>query len=200
MLEMQWIFDSSDFVTRAQCGPGWSPALKVLYIIPNVIIALCYWWIPVCGLYYWRKRREGIERQSGVLMLFVLFIFFCGVTHFLDVTVFGWAPYRFYTLVLDITAVISVAAALKVRPFMLELLRLPSRQQIHDLNDHLQAEMIQKELAALVLQKKNETLAVQVQHLEQMLRTQIWLFDKDKTLRELTEIVAALKHDPLGSQ
>lgn len=112
-----WIF-GGDFVPRSHCGLQWTPNLVLINQVANFLIFLSYSTIPLSLLYFWvRLRRSqifiGLTITSRLILLnFVCFIMFCGLTHLCDVIAFDWAPYRFFTLVDVLTALASVPTAI----------------------------------------------------------------------------------------
>lgn len=99
------LFDSSDWPARWNCGT-WSDFHGWLYIVSSVGTALAYFSIPIL-IYRVLSVRTKDFRYSLLLKLFILFIFFCGTTHFIDALIF-WNPvYRFAALNLFVTASIS---------------------------------------------------------------------------------------------
>ena len=98
------LFSSGGFMPRWICGQ-WSETLGWLYITANIATGLAYLSIPILLYKFVKKRKEKIF--SRVFICFMLFIFFCGTTHFVDAIIF-WIPlYRLNAVVLIMTAVIS---------------------------------------------------------------------------------------------
>ena len=98
------IFSSGGFMPRWICGQ-WSETLGWLYITANIAIGLAYLSIPFFLYKFVKKRKEKIFNR--VFICFILFIFFCGTTHFMDAIIF-WNPlYRLNAVILIMTAFIS---------------------------------------------------------------------------------------------
>ncbi|WP_395047986.1 ATP-binding protein [Flavobacterium sp.] len=98
------LFSSGGFMPRWICGQ-WSETLGWLYIISNIAIGLAYLSIPILLYKFIKKRKERIFNR--VFICFMLFIFFCGTTHFVDAIIF-WIPlYRLNAVILSMTALIS---------------------------------------------------------------------------------------------
>lgn len=99
------LFDNSDWPARWHCG-SWSEFHGWLYIISSFGIASAYFSIPLLIYRVLHAQNEHF-RYSLLLKLFILFIFFCGTTHFVDALIF-WNPiYRFAALNLFFTACVS---------------------------------------------------------------------------------------------
>jgi chemotaxis family two-component system sensor kinase Cph1 len=103
------LFDTRSWPPRWHCG-YWSDFHGWLYIVSDLAIWLSYFLIPVIILNYFAKKRKAIKFHK-VYFLFAAFILLCGVTHFLDASMF-WVPmYRLNALVRLITAVASLLTA-----------------------------------------------------------------------------------------
>lgn len=187
---VDWIrelFDADGFLTRGHCGP-WSESLKLTYIASNAVIALAYLLIPFALFVLWRKRRYDIE-QPWILLSFATFITACGLTHVGDVAVFWWPGYRLYTLISIVTAVLSIATAM-VLPWVVNIaLDLPTPEQFRRLNIELQEAVKQKDAAIDGLSDTVTALHRQVDCLEQMRRTGLWVAEQELALRQLRNVL-----------
>jgi hypothetical protein len=117
---MEWLLDTAHFFTRNHCGVGWTSTLILISRFVNFLIFFAYFSIPVSLMVIWWELRgiaslktlkDTVIQSRWIVLMFVFFIFFCGLTHLCDVLVFDWAPYRLFTLVDTITAVLSVTTA-----------------------------------------------------------------------------------------
>jgi hypothetical protein len=189
---MNWLFDTHEFVTRNQCGPGWTSTLIYLYKFSNLVIALSYFSIPAMLLAFWRKRRNDVGGMY-ILLLFSGFIFFCGITHLTDIIVFYWPAYRFFTLIVGITALASFLTACALPAVVLKMLKLPSREVIHAVNDQLQRLTWEQHLANIHLEERNAKLGDHIRHLEDMLETNAWMHDKSSAIKELKEMLLTVE-------
>jgi len=100
----QKLFESNGFMPRWICG-NWSDVHGWLYVVSNIAIWSAYFTIPII-LFIILRKRDKIP-FFNVIIWFSLFIFFCGVTHFLDAMVF-WVPvYRLNAIILFCTAIVS---------------------------------------------------------------------------------------------
>jgi signal transduction histidine kinase len=120
---LTWLFDSSPFVPRPQCG-GWSDGLIWLTMASDVLIWLAYMAIPMVLYWVGRKRRDFPHR--GVIWLFVVFIISCGFTHLIDVFTFHYPVYRLGGAVRAITALASWATVIALVPLTPKLLAMRS--------------------------------------------------------------------------
>lgn len=189
---MSWLFDVYSFMTRNHCGPGWTPALAYTYKFSNLVIAISYFSIPAMLVAFWRKRRNDAGGMY-ILILFACFIFFCGITHLTDVFVFYWPAYRLFTLIYAITAITSFLTACVLPSVILKLLKLPSREVIHNINDQLQKLTWQQHLSNINLEERNTKLTEHIKHLEDMLETNAWMHDKASALKELREMLLTVE-------
>lgn len=117
------IFSSGGFMPRWICGQ-WSETLGWLYIMANIAIGLAYLSIPILLYKFVKKRKERIFNK--VFICFMLFIFFCGTTHFMDAMIF-WNPlYRLNAVILIMTALISWITVLVLYRFIPKALQYRS--------------------------------------------------------------------------
>jgi putative two-component system response regulator len=99
------IFDPSGFMPRRSCGQ-WTLDLILLHNLSDALIFASYMAISVLLIHFCRNRLDAPFRP--VLWLFGAFIFFCGLTHFLEIVVFYSPLYRLMGVVKLATALISV--------------------------------------------------------------------------------------------
>lgn len=113
---ISWIFDTSAFVPRWNCG-SWPQWFGWVYIAAAAVVSAGYLVaIPASAWLVWRRIHGQLRR---LWLLFGSFVFFCGVYHGFDVVIFWWPAYRLQTCVLVIDAILIVATlieALRVLP------------------------------------------------------------------------------------
>lgn len=115
------LFDTTDYPARWNCG-NWSEFEGYLHIFSDMGIALAYFAIPIVLYLFWRKESGRTESListtfNRIVLLFVMFIAFCGLGHFLDATIFYYPAYRFLGLIKFITAIVSIITAIYL-PFI----------------------------------------------------------------------------------
>ncbi len=181
------LFEANCFLTRDHCG-AWSSALMLIYIVSNGLITLAYSLIPLCLLIVWRKRRADIE-FGWMLALFAAFITACGLTHLCDVVVFWWPGYRLFTLISAVAALLSVYAALFIPAVTRTLVQLPNPAMFRKVNLELEQALALK--AAAIDESKGTIAALhrQVNHLERMRQTGLWVAEQESALRELKTVL-----------
>lgn len=107
------LFSTQDFMPHGHCYL-WRPEILWLHVVSDVIIFLAYMMIPVVMFLVFR-RRPSIP-YKWILLMFALFITFCGFTHLVAIITI-WRPYYgFEGIVKAITAAVSLATALLVIP------------------------------------------------------------------------------------
>lgn len=95
---------------------AWEPRLLWTMVVSNALIAGAYFTIPFALNRFLRKQPD--VPFGWMFVLFSAFIFFCGVTHLVEV-VNIWRPtYRLEGALLAITAGFSVATALALFPLV----------------------------------------------------------------------------------
>lgn len=110
------LFHTDDFMARWSCGK-WTGFHGWVYIIADLMVFVAYFTIPAL-IFYVLRNKKSIPFK-GVLVLFILFILFCGATHLMDAIIFWYPAYRFNGFLLVCTAIISwitVGALIKILP------------------------------------------------------------------------------------
>lgn len=99
------LFNTNDWPARWHCGT-WSDFHGWLYIISDLAIWAAYFAIPIILFIIIKKRRDIPILK--IFWLFIGFIVFCGLTHFIDAIIFWWPAYRLSALLRAFTAIVSV--------------------------------------------------------------------------------------------
>lgn len=110
------LFAADDFMARWSCGQ-WTGFHGWTYIVADLMVFAAYFTIPAL-MYYLLRNKESVPFK-GILILFILFIFFCGSTHLMDAIIFWYPAYRLNGFLLICTAVVSwitVGALIKTLP------------------------------------------------------------------------------------
>jgi len=145
------LFDTSDYPARWTCG-NWTPFEGWLHIVSDALIFVAYFAIPA-SLFVLVRRRE--VEFPFIAWLFVAFIFFCGLTHAIEASIFWWPAYRLSGLVKAITAVVSLLTAVVVIRALPEAVALPS---VRRANTDLQAALVRERTLARELESAHQTL------------------------------------------
>ena len=193
---------TGDWPTRWQCGT-WSDFHAWLHILSDLVIWLSYFMIPLTLAYFmYKKRAESIPFRS-VLLLFIVFILGCGLTHLTDAAMFWWPAYRVNAFIRLITAVVSfgtVFALVRIAP-RVAALRTPDAlekmvedrtHELQALNITLQGEIRQRERVEEKLKKLNAELEERSASLEEINKQ---LLIRERDLRKNEEKVKQLNYD-----
>lgn len=130
-----FLFDTSLWPARWSCGT-WSAALGWVHIISDIAIFLAYLSIPAVLTYFCIKRRD--IPFNHLLILFSMFIVFCGSGHLVEATIFWFPVYRFDGAVKLATAIISWTTVLALLPVIPKVLDLPKLEKLnHMLNQDI---------------------------------------------------------------
>lgn len=126
-----FLFDTSLWPARWHCGSGWTATLGWIHILSDIAIFLAYISIPAVLLYWCIKRRD--IPFNYLLVLFALFILFCGSGHLVEAIIFWHPVYRFDGLVKFATAIISWATVLALLPVIPKVLDLPKVEKLNQI-------------------------------------------------------------------
>jgi hypothetical protein len=167
------------------CGSGPCPAwLAVVYHLANLLITACYLAIPGIVLWYWRYRRDGISSLNLWMVLA-----FLPVQALSRLSRVDGIPFPLIVTLDVLAALVTVNSVIWLRPKILHILRLPSRQQLHDLNDTLQAKVWQIEVMHMEERKKNTALLAEVDLLRRPTGPKGWLHEKHAALDRIVTII-----------
>lgn len=135
---------------------AWDPRLLWAMVIGNGLVALAYFSIPF-ALGHFLRRQPNLP-FGWMFTLFGAFIFFCGLTHVIDI-INLWRPlYRLDAVVMTLTAGVSVATAICLLPLIprasnyLDEVR-EQGQRLNEVNQQLQE-------ATTALEQRNAALAI----------------------------------------
>ncbi|HEY1077550.1 MAG TPA: GGDEF domain-containing protein [Fontimonas sp.] len=124
---------------------AWKPGLLWTMVITDLLIGLAYVSISSAPFVFIRRRRE--LQFSWMFVLFGIFIFACGLTHF--VAVVGiWKPvYQLEAAVKVVTALASLGTAIVLWPLIGTVARfLDEREALARSNDALRSELLENSL------------------------------------------------------
>jgi len=120
-------------------NPGnMTPLLMMVMALSNAIIAISYASIPFFLIVFIRKRKD--MPFTWIIFLFGLFILACGATHITHVIGLWWEVNWWQASVDTFCALISLATAVVVWPYLPRILAIPSAKQLRMVNDALKDE------------------------------------------------------------
>lgn len=143
----------TEFMPHGFCI-NWSPALLTTYLIGDGLIFIAYLSISIL-LVYLINRRTDLSWKS-IVSLFAAFILACGTTHLLGIFII-WTPVYWLDAVMKaLTALISIATAIYLYLRIPVLLRIPSAEQLLQLNRQLSNEIEQRQAVELQLKHSEQ--------------------------------------------
>lgn len=101
----------------------WREDLLLLHVGSDILISLCYIFIPCCLIYLTRKRND--LPSKWIFYLFAAFIFLCGVTHINQIITVWHGVYRYTGVFKLFTAMISLITCFVLIRLMPRFLNLP---------------------------------------------------------------------------
>lgn len=115
-----------------------TPFLMMVMALSNALIAISYASIPFFLVVFVRRRRD--MPFTWIIFLFGLFILACGTTHIIHV-IGLWKPVNWWQATVDaFCAIISLATAVVVWPYLPKMLSIPSPRQLKFVNEQLRIE------------------------------------------------------------
>jgi hypothetical protein len=170
------------------CGAGDCPAwLAATYHLANLLITACYLAIPGIVLWYWRYRRDGISP----LYLWMVLAFLPAQAMSRLSRVDG-VPFPVIVAFDVLAAVVTVNSVAWLRPKILHVLRLPSRDELHRAKDALQSEVMKVHTLHLEEKERVARLLAEVERLKRAPpdpSDRSWLSAKHKALDRIAEVI-----------
>src|ERR1044071_1276755 len=114
----------------------WDPALLLLHVVSDALIALAYYSIPIALLFFVRKRKD--LAFGWIFVLFAIFIIACGTTHILGIVMIWRPAYWLDGMVKALTAAVSVVTGILLWPLIPRALALPSPAQLRSAYNELE--------------------------------------------------------------
>jgi PAS domain S-box-containing protein len=133
---------SPDFMPHGYCYL-WDPRIVWLNVVSDVLITLSYYCIPIILIYFIRKRRD--LPFNWIFWMFGSFILACGTTHLMEVWNIWHASYLVSGVIKAITAIISVATAVRLIPLLPQAVGVPNLMQLQERNRKLEGEIAARE-------------------------------------------------------
>jgi diguanylate cyclase (GGDEF)-like protein len=154
------IFAPESYMPHGQCYL-WQTPLVWLHVTSDTLIGLAYFSIPIC-LVYFIRRRQDIPFQR-IFKLFSLFIIVCGITHFLEVWTLWYSAYWLSGGAKMVTALVSVYTSIELIPIIPKALSLKSPYDLQQLNEQLEAQIAERAIAEAELRKLYQELESRVE-------------------------------------
>jgi low affinity Fe/Cu permease len=159
--------DTVDFMPHGHCVL-WQEKILYPMVASDVTIFLSYSAIPFGLFYFYRNRTDLSPKVKALLILFVLFIQFCGFSHLITAYNYWNADYHWELIIKVLTAFVSLATAIVVVKNIKALLELPSPQQyslvnrkLKELNEKLEEQVkarTEESLLPLMMELSNTPL------------------------------------------
>ncbi|CAN5354369.1 hypothetical protein BH09SUM1_BH09SUM1_25250 [soil metagenome] len=177
-----WLFDTSGFVPRSDCG-DWTAVLMWTHVASDALIFFAYMSIPASLAYLAIVKKRDLP-FTPLFWFFAAFIFFCGTTHAVEAGMF-WSPqYRLNGILKACTAVVSWITVIALVRVMPKALSLPG---IIKMNDQLHTEIEERRIVAEELDRARTDLESRVKERTSALEAEVAMHKSTLTALRLTE-------------
>lgn len=144
-----------EFIPHGHCFL-WNPGVLWLHVISDLLIGVAYFSIPIALIYFVHRRTD--LAFSWIFIMFGIFIFACGTTHFFEIWTIWHGDYWIAGIIKVATALVSVATAVILWPLIPKLLALPSPSQLEAANRRLEEQVRERIRAEDEVRKVNSNL------------------------------------------
>lgn len=120
-------FLKGDYMPHGHCFL-WQPGILWTNVLSDLVISLSYFSIPL-ALFIFVKKRPEIKFRA-TLLLFAVFILFCGLTHLMSIHNIWHGAYGFQGILKAMTAVISFITAIALFRVLPQALLIPTPDQL----------------------------------------------------------------------
>lgn len=136
----------------------WAPELLWSMVGADAVIAAAYFSIPLAIVSFARRRPDS--GMNWVPWLFSGFIFWCGLTHVMDIWTIWRPDYGLQALTKAATAGVSIVTAVALWPLIPRAAQIPSVGQLQAVIRQLEAEVQKRRTAEEHLGELQQSLAV----------------------------------------
>jgi hypothetical protein len=191
---IMYLFDTTGFIPKVHAGESWTYQLIVATLIAHSLMALFFIAVTFILIRIWNKRHNDIPRRD-IFKAFLVFCISLAASRTCIALAFYWPVYRFYLVVHYICAIATIVLAYKLCKGYREILVIPSADAMRVLTESLRNEVRIREKTQQELLLQNQALITVVEHLKYIVETEMWLHDKNSTIKELNNVLRALGDD-----
>lgn len=148
-------FSTEGFMPHGHCYL-WTPELLWTYVLSDAVIGLAYYSIPVALIYLARQRRD--LQFNWIFIMFSVFIFACGTTHFIAIWTIWHPSYWLDASVRIVMAMASIATAVMLWPLIPKVVQIPTAMRLHKAIEQLEYEIEERKKAEKALRQSQATL------------------------------------------
>ncbi|MCR9204989.1 MAG: hypothetical protein NXH75_10450, partial [Halobacteriovoraceae bacterium] len=129
-------FDTSSFMPHGHCVL-WREDILWPMVGSDITIFLSYSAIPFGIFYFYKQRKDLSQNVKIILILFVLFIQLCGLSHLISAYNYWNADYFTELFIKVATAIVSFVTAIVVLKNIKALISIPSPEEFRLTNERL---------------------------------------------------------------
>jgi hypothetical protein len=120
----EWLqqFANPNFMPHGYCYL-WRPDILWTHVISDLTIGVAYFIIPIILGILLYKRDESVPHKD-LFALFIAFIFFCGLTHFMSIYITWYPAYEYQGWLKALTAFTSFLTVIIFAPKLADLINL----------------------------------------------------------------------------
>jgi len=191
---VHWLFGSPGDLPLA-AALGWRGGLLALHVATDLSAAASFVAIPAASLWFTRKRQDLLVQHRTLAWWFGALLFSAAATHVVGVLTLWYPVFGLHAVAKGVTAAAAIGTVAVLWPQLPELIRLPTSQELADVNRRLRREVAAHEVTLRELEGAHRELENRVEErtkelslvkarFETALRgAQVYLFSQDRDLR-----------------
>lgn len=192
---LNWLFGAPGDISLG-AALGWRAGLVALHVATDLSAAASFIAIPAAILWFTRKRQDLLAQHRALAWWFGGLLFSAAAMHIIGVVTLWFPWFGLHAVAKATTAVAAIGTVAVLWPQLPELVRLPTSQQLADVNRRLRREVAAHEATLRELEGAHRDLEHRVEErtkelslvkarFETALRgAQVYLFSQDRDLRQ----------------
>ena len=191
---LQWLFGRvGDLPLRDLFASR--PGLTALALASDLILGLSYIGIPIAITWFARRRQDLLRQHRVLAWTFGGLMVACGLINLVAILLIFTPAFGLHGVVKAVAAVLALATLAVLVPQLPQLVRLPSSQQLNDVNRRLRREVsshestlrelegAQQDLESRVTERTRELSLVNARFETALRGAQVYVFSQNRDLQ-----------------
>ena len=161
-----------------------------MYIVSRLILVFCFWWVVGNGVYYWKHHKSGLGNHQALLIWMIALFLMAGLTRIVEMVDYLDSSYELPSIITScLTSLIAIKIVINSRPFLKDIMSLPSVNEYNNVLNRLIEEKALKEEAIKDQQTLIDNLRHDVKNLTVIVETELWVHEQKTVAATLKTIL-----------